>query len=105
MKLPDKFISKEAFEQKKVSNYQAIPIVKDTTCPNCGLSTLIQTHLNEKEPTLIGWCDTKAGFMGVFECPTCFEKFRYHISTTGRCDKEKFYEDFALHFYLQSTRK
>ena len=76
-----------------------------TTCPNCGLSTSIPTHLNDKYPTLIGWCDTNAGFMCVFECPICFEKFRYHISTTGRWDKEKFYEDFALHFYLQSTRK
>lgn len=99
------FITLEEFENMKVSQYDDILVSKDMSCPECGLSKEFPCHLNEKEPTPIGWCDTNYGFMAVFECPFCFTKFRFHISTVGRYDKDKFYSDFALLVFMFRDKK
>ena len=96
----DAFLPLSEFEAMKAVNYEAIPIAKDFRCPDCGRSTQFPIHMNEVEPTPIGWCDTEHGIMGIFECPLCFSKFRFHISTNGRWSKDKFYEDFALLWHL-----
>lgn len=92
------------FNKMKVVQYEAIPIVKDMECPNCHNSDIGGFPPHERAKP-IGWCETSAGFMGVFECPECFEKFRCHISTGSRWHIEGFYEDFALKYYLYKKAK
>ena len=94
----EKLLSYEKFKQMKISQYQDILISKDMTCPACNGSSQFSYSFdsNMAEPTPIGWCDTEYGFMAVFECPKCFTKYRFHISTTGRYDQDQFYGDFAL---------
>lgn len=88
--------SLEEFEKMKFIQYDDIAISKDMSCPECGKSNMFPLHFDEKKPTPIGWCDTTNGFMAVFECPFCFAKFRFHISTGGRWDYDRFYSDFVL---------
>lgn len=99
----EKFLKKSDFQKMKVVQYEDIPIVKDMECPNCHMSDVFEfAPCVRAKP--IGWCETQQGFMGVFECPKCFQKFRCHINSTGRYYIEQFYEDFALD-YFRFTRK
>ena len=87
-------MDKNLFDRIKVVQYESIPVVKDMECPNCHKSDCNGFLKERANP--IGWCDTQLGLMAVFECPKCFTKFRCHISSTGRWNKEAFYMDFAL---------
>lgn len=91
-------LAKSIFDGMKMAQYQDIPIVKDMECPDCHKSDVGGFFHERAKP--IGWCDTQTGFMGVFECPHCFSKFRCHISTTGRYNEDTFYSDFALVHYM-----
>ncbi len=95
-------MSFEEFEGMKIAQYENILVSKDMACPECNGSSLFDYSIDSHfvEPTPIGWCDTKHGYMAVFECPKCFTKYRFHISTTGRYDKDRFYQDFALLVHL-----
>lgn len=95
------------FEQMKIAQYTNILISKDMACPECNGSSQFDYSIDSRfvEPTPIGWCDTEHGFMAVFECPKCFTKYRFHISTTGRYDKDRFYSDFALLLHLYNEHK
>lgn len=88
-------LSKALFKKMKVVQYESIPIVKDMECPSCHKSD-VSGFLPCVSATPVGWCDTATGYMGVFECPKCFEKFRCHINTNGRYDEQKFFIDFSL---------
>ncbi len=92
----------DEFESMKIVQYDDIPISKDMACPECNGSSQFSYSFDKRmaEPTPIGWCDTEHGFMACFECPKCFTKYRFHISTTGRNDKDLFYRDFALLVHL-----
>lgn len=103
----DKLLPYNEFEGMKFPQYANIPISKDMACPECGGSNQFTYSFNKEvvEPTPIGWCDTENGFMGIFECPKCFTKFRFHINTTGRNNLDKFYADFTLLVYLYRHHK
>ena len=90
------------FEGMKITQYQDILVSKDMACPECNGSSQFDYTIDpdKAEPTPIGWCDTVYGFMAVFECPKCFTKYRFHINSTGRNDKDQFYADFALLVHL-----
>ena len=92
----------EEFEQMKIAQYANIPVSKDMACPECNGSSYFEFSFNKSmlEPTPIGWCDTESGFMACFECPKCFTKYRFHISTKGRHNLDSFYADFALLIHL-----
>jgi len=100
------------FKQMNMAQYEAIPVVKDSECPNCKRSSVDGPYYGAHKGDFywreyakpVGWCETSSGFMTVFECPLCFTKFRCHINTTGRYDKQKFYEDFALIHHLYYNR-
>ncbi|MBQ9357530.1 MAG: hypothetical protein IJT98_09625 [Prevotella sp.] len=98
----DKLLSYEEFEHMKIAQYQDILVSKDMACPECNGSSQFSYDYdrNMVEPTPIGWCETENGFMACFECPKCFTKYRFHISTTGRWEKDQFYRDYALLIYL-----
>ena len=95
-------MSFEEFERMKISQYDDILISKDMACPECNGSNQFCYSIDWKfaEPTPIGWCDTEHGFMGVFECPKCFTKFRFHIDSDGRYNKDRFYTDFSVLVHL-----
>jgi len=71
--------------------YQDIRWAKDQTCL-CGKSGMF----NDKQQTIIGFCETTVGFMPIFQCNSCFEKYRYHINTVGRYKIDEFKRDIAL---------
>ena len=95
-------LAKRIFDNMKMVQYQDIPIVKDMECPDCHKSDVNGFDNEYAKP--IGWCDTQTGFMGVFECPCCYSKFRCHIDTTERYHKDMFYGDFALIYFLYNER-
>lgn len=61
----------------KIPQWEAIPYNADLQC-ECGESGFASW---QQLPKLIGWCDTPRGYMAVFECPVCFEKFRFHVAS------------------------
>ena len=69
----------------KIPQYEDIPYAPDFNCPEC-----------DKSPKVIGWTETNIGKMGVFECPCCGQKFRFHctIGTWTADDNE-----FDLYLY------
>ena len=96
-------ITIDEIRKMKITQYEAIEVVKDTECPEChnsdvsGFSPCVAA-----KP--IGWCETNSGFMAVFECPKCFTKFRCHINLTGRYTIESFLQDLYLIFRLFPKR-
>lgn len=92
---------------KEYAQYEAIPYAKDFKCPNCGKSGDGFHHVPGKgyvelpKSKLIGWCNTSCGYMMVFECTECFEKFRYHNVTTSRNDWNEFKEELWLVWILE----
>ena len=69
--------------------------LSDFNMPEGGKSSCFDMSLTEARP--IGWCETPQGFMLIAECPHCFTKFRFHISTVDRYEVDGFYRDFALY--------
>lgn len=102
--MSEKLLARNKYQGMKIVQYESIPVVKDMSCPECHQSEVDGTPPNVYA-TPIGWCETPSGFMGVFECPKCFAKFRCHIDSTGRCYAEEFYDDFALLHYLYYRRQ
>lgn len=96
-------LAHKIFKHLKFNQYENIEIVKDMICPNCNKSDVIGVQPRVYAAP-IGWCETSSGFMGVFECPKCFKKFRCHINGDGRYDETKFYEEFALISFLYNNR-
>lgn len=86
----------------KIPQYEDIPYAGDFVCQNCGKSGFFEYDWTEKleKPELIGWTETNIGKMGVFQCPVCGEKFRFH-STIGTwiADENEF--DYYLYTYAK----
>lgn len=75
----------------RISNYESYEVVKDFMCPSCGKSADSIYDGIYSRPTLVGWSETQDGFMVCFECPECFEKFRWHGQAFNRCvDEDEF---------------
>lgn len=102
--MKEQLLEKSRFDGMKYAQYEDIPVVKDMCCPEC-LESEVSGYPSMAEATPVGWCETSSGFMGIFECPICFAKFRCHIDSTGRYHEESFYEDFALLHYLHYRRE
>lgn len=84
---------------KKYPQYEDFPYAKDLICPKCDKSGFYPRDTLVK-PNLIGWCETNIGYMGVFECPLCGQKFRIHCTIgTWTATLDEF--DYYLHFYAE----
>jgi hypothetical protein len=87
--------------------YEGIPYVADFKCANCGKSGHGYQHvpgdgyIELPHGKLVGWCEDKYGYQMVFECPICFEKYRYHNCTTGRSSWDSFKHELFLVWILQ----
>jgi len=88
----------EVFTLKNFPQYEDIRQTKDMLC-QCTYSDF---HLNRFN--MIGYCNTNHGYMAVFECPVCGEKYRHHIGTTSRNSEKGFKDDAGLALFLQLTR-
>lgn len=77
----------------ELPEYRHIPWVKDFTCPECGRN---EWGYDGWRARPIGWCNTDAGYMCIFECPECYAKMRWHISGSGRWSEERFFADLWL---------
>ena len=83
----------------KYPQYEDIPYARDFICPNCEKSGFYPVGTLHK-PNLIGWCETNIGYMGVFECPLCGQKFRLHCTIgTWTADIDEF--DHYLYYYAE----
>jgi len=71
----------------KFPQWESIPYAFNFACQDCGCS-MIDDIIHK--PNLVGWCETSQGYMLVFECPVCFNKFRCHCNTGDKFDKERF---------------
>ena len=94
-------------ELQEFPQYEGIPYVADFKCANCGKSGHGYQHVpgdgyvELPHGKLIGWCEDKYGYQMVFECPICFEKYRYHNCTTGRSSWDSFKHELFLVWMLQ----
>ena len=87
----------KTFEVDQILQYETIRHSKDLKC-ECGYSDFsLRNSYN-----IIGYCDTPQGFIVVFECPECFEKYGHHISSTGRYNLEAFKNDLGLKLHLKA---
>ena len=84
-------------ELTKYVQYEDIPYITDYHCP-CGESGFFNLFRHKVKPVIVGWCDTNYGFMIVFECPVCGQKFRTHASV-DRFDFEAF--KYAIENYWE----
>lgn len=87
-------LSLEEFSGMEFPQYSGIAYSRDMDCQECGKSSHFDDSKVPAKP--VGWCSTPAGYMAVMECPCCFSKYRFHISTIGRWDRDVFYRDYAL---------
>ena len=62
----------------KITQWESIPYAADLMCQNCDKTGFVNAE--EGYPNLIGWCETNYGYMAVFECPECGNKFRFHCA-------------------------
>ena len=94
-------------ELQEFPQYEGIPYVADFKCANCGKSGHGYQHVpgdgyvELPHGKLVGWCEDKYGYQMVFECPICFEKYRYHNCTTGRSSWDSFKHELFLVWILQ----
>lgn len=94
-------------ELQEFPQYEGIPYVADFKCANCGKSGHGYQHvpgdgyIELPHGKLVGWCEDKYGYQMVFECPICFEKYRYHNCTTGRSSWDSFKHELFLVWMLQ----
>ena len=82
----------ETFFLDKIIQFENIHRSKNLECA-CGSSS---SSLFYGKPTPIGFCETNEGFMSVFECPDCGEKYRCHIDSEGRYNIDVFKQDIGL---------
>lgn len=88
----------------KFPQYEDFPYTPDFECPECGKSGFLDYNWSSEKhvkPLLVGWCETNIGKMGVFECPVCGQKFRFHCTIgTWIADEEEF--DMYLYYKARS---
>jgi len=78
----------------KIPQYEDIPYSPGLCCTECGKADMSAFKSNNYvKPIVIGWCETNIGYMGVFECPHCHSKFRFHPGNWVK-DIEQFEDDF-----------
>ena len=81
----------------KIPQYENIPYAKDLNCQRCGRSGFVDS---DTKPNIVGWCETNIGYMIVFECPICYERYRFHGTIgTWIADANEF--DFHLYRFAQ----
>ena len=61
----------------KIPQWESIPYSAALECENCGKAGF---GSGQKEPKMVGWCETPEGYQVVMECQECFEKYRFHGS-------------------------
>jgi len=86
----------------KIPQYENIPYAADFNCPECDKSGFFDVDwLTKRErPNMIGWTETNIGYMAVFECPLCGQKFRFHCTIgTWIADIDEF--DYYLYIYAR----
>lgn len=90
-------LNNETFVINQIPQYESIRYSKDLRC-ECGSSD----YMFRNTYNIVGYCDTPQGYMAVFECVKCFEKYRHHISAgSGRFNLKEFKNDLVLKLYLK----
>lgn len=88
--MPPKSDSLKLFEALPVVPQYETAIYSPTYfCPSCGQSGFRGVYDNytvKSFPNLVGKADTGIGMQLVFECPYCFEKYRFHPSRSKNMD-------------------
>ena len=77
----------------KIPQYEDIPYAADLCCQDCGKGNFEDygtPKADMNSPIAVGWCETDYGYMGVFECPQCHSKFRFHCGGKFNSDIDEF---------------
>lgn len=85
----------------KIPQYESIPYAGDFNCPHCDKSGFYEFYGEvQVRPNIVGWCETNIGYMGIFECPICFKKYRFHCTIgTHIADIQEF--DMYLYYKVK----
>ena len=83
----------------KIPQYSDVSYAPDFVCPECHKSGFMRFgfEVPKSEPDVIGWAETTYGYMGIFECPYCGTKYRFHCSRP-RTDIDKFDYGFVQYY-------
>lgn len=81
----------------KIAQWESIPYAADFCCQDCGNSGIDSRRSDIHKPLLVGWCSTNNGYMGVYECPVCGGKFRFHAGDDW-LTKDEFEHQLPFYF-------
>ena len=88
---------------QKYTNWESIPYAAGLNCLTCGKSGFSKAYYMESEPdkpNLVGWCETNVGLMFVFECPHCFDLYRFHANVNDFYDMDELNYRIKTYTYL-----
>ena len=84
----------------KYPQWEHIIYAGDFTCPHCDKSGFVDLYGKVVEsPNIVGWCETSIGYMGIFECTHCFNKYRFHC-TIGTYNAD--IDEFDIYLYYKA---
>jgi len=90
----------EKWEIPQIAQYETVRHSKLVNC-ECEYAD----YSRPESYDIIGYVDTQQGYMIVCECPKCFDKYRHHISTSGRYNFDTFKADLGLKLHLKARKK
>ena len=84
----------ETYEIQVFDQPEIFPHVRTFRCPECDRLTDVNACIGFTE-------SPKLGFMAVYECRKCFTKYRCHINSTARYNRQDFLDDLGLEIWAR----
>lgn len=85
----------ETYEIQVFDQPEIFPHVRTFRCPECERLTDVNA--------CIGFTEShKLGFMAVYECRQCFTKYRCHINSTARYNRQEFLNELGLEIWARN---
>lgn len=88
------------FYLREYPQHKDIPYNKSCACDNCGYANFFK----RKTYDIVGYCSTSIGYMAIFECLQCGEKYKHHVSP-DKYDLDDFKESIGMTLKLKSKDK
>jgi len=87
----------ETYDIQVFDQPEIFPHVRTFRCPECDRLT--------DGNACIGFTESpKLGFMAVYECRKCFTKYRCHVNSTGRYNRQDFLDDLGLEIWARAEK-
>jgi hypothetical protein len=85
----------EVYEIQMFDQPEIFPHVRAFRYTECDRLTEVNVCIGYTE-------SSKIGFMAVYECRQCFTKYRCHINSTGRYNRQEFLDDLGLEIWARN---